>query len=275
MRRRLRNYSLTIREILEGNICPEKLEVEVLLSAATGLKREFIIAHPEAEIGGKELEFFYNMVSRRLKGEPIAYITQCKEFFSIPLYVDRRCFIPRPETEILVEWAIRLNPHPSSIILDLGTGSGAIAIAFSMNSPYSRVYASDISIDALMVAEKNIKHYGLDNRIFLIQGDCFSPFKREAFDMILSNPPYLSYSEYIENRELHFEPISSLVAGDNGDEFIKKILKCGMEYLKKGGYIMIEMGYGQANKIIPLIKGMDFRMVKDLNGIDRVLILRK
>jgi len=274
MQWRLKNYRPTIREILETNTCLKRLELEVLLSSATGLKREFIIAHPEAEIGENELKIFNDMVSRRLKGEPIPYITQCKEFFSISLYVDRRCFIPRPETEVLVQCALKFNPDASSV-LDLGTGSGAIAIAFSINSPHSTVYASDISIDALMVAEKNIKKYGLDNRIFLIQGDCFSPFKGESFDMILSNPPYLSYREYMENPEIHFEPVASLVAGKDGDEFIRRILREGLEYAKKGGYIMIEMGYGQAEKIIPLIKGKNFQIVKDLSGIDRVLILRK
>jgi len=275
MQWKLKNYRQKICEVLGKVIGIDRWEAEILLSAATGLKREFIIAHPEAEIGEEELRFFWEMVLRRLSGEPVAYIIQSKEFFSIPLYVDRRCFIPRPETEILVECALKLNPHPSSTILDLGTGSGAIAIAFSTNSFLSKVYASDISLDALTVAEKNIKNYGLADRIFLVQGDGFSPFKKESFDMILSNPPYLSYKEYMENPELHFEPVSSLVGGEEGDEFIRRILREGLEYVKKGGYILIEMGYGQAEKLIPLLKGMDFRIVKDLSGIERVLVLRK
>jgi release factor glutamine methyltransferase len=274
MQWKLKNYPQRICEVLGKTIGIDRLEAEILLSRATGFKREFIIAHPEAEIGERELKVFLDMVSRRLRGEPIAYITQCKEFFSIPLYVDRGCFIPRPETEVLVQCALKFNPDASSV-LDLGTGSGAIAIAFSINSPHSTVYASDISLDALMVAGKNIKKYGLEDRIFLIQGDCFSPFKGESFDIILSNPPYLSYQEYMENPELHFEPVVSLVAGKDGDEFIRRILREGLEYVKKGGYIMIEMGYGQAEKIIPLIKGKNFQIVKDLSGIDRVLILRK
>ncbi len=264
-----------IRDIFDEEIGLDKFEVEILLSYATGLKREFIIAHPEREIGDREYKIFYDMVLRRLKDEPVAYIIGNKEFFSIPLYVDKRCFIPRPETEILVESALKLSPNPSSRVLDLGTGSGAIAIAFSMNSPGSEIYASDISNDALMVAEKNLKNYGLDNRIFLICGDCFSQFKYETFDMILSNPPYLSYSEFLENPELHFEPVSSLVAGKDGDEFIKRILRESLEYLKNGGYIMIEIGEGQMERIRSEIRVSSFWTVKDLAGKERVLILRK
>lgn len=274
MQWRLKNYRSAICDLLSEDFGLDRLEAELLLSFVTGLRREFIIAHPELTIEEEKIKAFHQMVLRRLKGEPLAYLIGRKEFFSIPLFVDRRCFIPRPETETLVECAIRFNPHPSSKVLDLGTGSGAIAIAFSMNSPYSEVYASDISIDALMVAERNVKNYGLE-RVFLVNGDCFSPFKREAFDIILSNPPYLSELEFIQNPSLHFEPFSSLVAGKEGYEFIGRILKEGFEYVKKGGYIMIEMGYGQIERIVPEIRGRNFWVVKDLSGIDRVLILRK
>lgn len=265
----------TVGEILSKKIGLDRLEVEILLSNAMGVRREYILAHPEERVDFHTRDEFYKMIERRKKGEPVAYIIKRKEFFSIPLYVDERVFIPRPETEILVEEIKNLNLGKDSRILDLGTGSGAIAVAIAMNYPSFVVYASDISRDALQVANVNLKRFSLEERVFLICGDFLNPFKKNTFDLIISNPPYLSEEEYRKNPALCFEPEISLVAGKKGDEFIRRIISQGLEYVKKGGYIMVEMGYGQSEKIQELLKDKNFRIVKDYSGIERILVIKR
>ncbi|HLS91483.1 MAG TPA: peptide chain release factor N(5)-glutamine methyltransferase, partial [Limnochordia bacterium] len=214
---------------------------------------------------------------------PVAYITGKREFFSIELLVDRRCLIPRPETEILVETALeeirqRFPEKPEIKVADIGTGSGAIAISVAKHEPRARVTAVDIDRDALDVAAANVQRTGVADRVTLKLGELLTPLGGEFFDAILSNPPYISEEEWrhLAPDVRDYEPRQALVGGKDGLAVIRQLIQEAKRSLAPGGFLAIEIGASQGDRVVALAQASGYaktRLVQDLAGLDRVVIL--
>ncbi len=221
------------------------------------------------------------LVERRAAGEPIQYITGETEFYRLPIQVNRDVLIPRPETELLVEKALELaSLFRWPRVLDVGTGSGAIAVALAHEWPEAAVTATEISERALKLARHNAEHLELANRIRFLQGDLLAPVAGEEFDLVVSNPPYVAdrdrESLSIEVRD--FEPAQALFAGEDGMDVYRHLIPAAFGALVPGGFLLLEIGYDQAELVRALIQAAGFEQVEftpDLQGILRVAIARR
>jgi release factor glutamine methyltransferase len=254
-----------------------ELEVSLLLSKTLSINIPDIYAHPEKEVESEMLREFNELLERRIKREPIAYILGEKEFYSRSFIVTPDVLIPRPETEILVEEALGIvRSIPSPLVVDIGTGSGCIAVTIGCECENTRIFATDISIEALIVARENAKRYRVDERISFIRADFLSCFKEESFDVVLSNPPYIAESNFpdLQPDVRDFEPKSALLGGEDGLDCTRKIIFQTKEVLKNGGWCIIEIGIGQSEKVAETFEDAGFQdisIVKDLAGIERVV----
>jgi release factor glutamine methyltransferase len=262
-----------------------RLNAELLLSHSLGLNREELYVRLHSPIREEEKATLERLIKRRISGEPLQYILGHQEFWSIDFKVDPRVLIPRPETELLVEQSLSiLSGTPFKrppFVLEIGTGSGAVAISLAKEVRDIFLVATDISREALMLANENAKSSGVLHQIKFVHGNLFHPFRlsreREPFDLILSNPPYITYSE-IEGlaREVRdYEPIIALNGGEDGLTFYRNIISQAPFYLKKGGWLLLEVGQTQGEKVSELIqKRGDFltpQRLQDLSGIERVV----
>ncbi len=262
-----------------------RLNAELLLAHSLNLDREGLYVRLNSNIKKEEKVAFERLIKRRISWEPLQYILGHQEFWSIDFKVDSRVLIPRPDTELLVEQAISILAETSfknpPFVLDIGTGSGAIAISLAKEVRDIFLVATDISRDALMLAKGNAESLGLLHQIQFVNGNLFGPFRllreRESFDLILSNPPYITCSE-IEGlaREVRdYEPVLALNGGEDGLTFYRNIVSQAPFYLKKGGWLLLEVGQAQAEKVSELIeKKGDFlapQRFQDLSGIERVV----
>lgn len=255
-----------------------RIETEVLLALTLNKSRVYLLAHPEQDLTKRQLVRFKKYIARRRKREPVAYITHTAHFMSLEFYVDKNVLIPRPETELLVESALSSKPltldpkTPSCSILDLGTGSGAIAISLAKSLPNVQITATDISAKALAIAKKNAKSHNVN--IQFLKGDLFKPVKNRKFDLIIANPPYVSLSEYIKlSPQVKYEPKKALLAGKDGLNVIRRIIKEAPQYLKPNGILMFEIGAYQGSAVQKLAKQNGFERItvsKDYQGLDRV-----
>ncbi|MCI0482858.1 MAG: peptide chain release factor N(5)-glutamine methyltransferase [Candidatus Dadabacteria bacterium] len=254
------------------------LETSILLSKTNAIKDiSEIHAYPEKELDNVEVEEFYRLLERRINNEPIVYITGEKEFYSRTFSVNRDVLIPRPETELLVEEALRTavkigNPA----ILDVGTGSGCIAVTLACEKPGSRVVASDISRGALATARANAERHSTREEISFVIGSLTDPFQREAFDLVVSNPPYIPEAEYalLPPDVRDYEPRSSLVGGGDGLYYIRRLISGAGRVLKNGGWCLLEIGAGQSPDVIKLFEEARFSeisSIRDINDIERVV----
>ncbi|NQV85541.1 MAG: peptide chain release factor N(5)-glutamine methyltransferase, partial [Woeseiaceae bacterium] len=222
-----------------------RLDAEILLCQTIDMPRSYLFAHPEDELDSLTLDRFEALMQRRLDGEPMSYITGTREFWSHELLVSRATLVPRPETELLVELALRAIPRSAEWqILDLGTGSGAIAIAIAAERLMCTVTATDISADALAVARENARNADLSNLI-CIAGSWTTPVAGLAFDVIVSNPPYVRDDDEAL-RNLRYEPLSALASGKDGLNDIRILASDSTEILAEGGWLMLEHGADQA-----------------------------
>jgi len=257
---------LTVAEALRSSSL-DHLETRVLLAAATGFSEASVVAFPERQLSSETANRFHEFVERRKKGEPVAYILGRKEFYGIELAVNPAVLIPRPETELLVELALK---RQFSSVVDLGTGSGAIALALKRQRPKARVVAAEASAAALVVAKRNAVRLGLD--IEFIHGQWLSPLAGERFDLIVSNPPYVAAGDP-HLADLAFEPASALVSGPDGLSAIKEIAAAAPAHLKPDGWLLLEHGMGQEAAVQALLKARGLEDVTtwpDLAGIPRV-----
>ena len=252
------------------------LEKHYQLPRSALLSRDDMQLHPEAIANWQSLE------SRRLSGEPIAYLVGKRGFHNIELYVAPGVLIPRPETELLVEIGLReiKRISHSATILDLGTGSGAIALAIAHDSPQVQVTATDQSPEALDIALINAKQLNMASRVQFIQGSWYEPLGANAsFDIILSNPPYIAAQDiHIGQGDLRFEPLSALTDHGNGLSCIETIISGAMDHLNPNGLIAIEHGFDQSNTVVALLKLAGFHDIQthqDLAGHYRVASGRK
>ena len=249
-------------------------EAEILLAAALGKTRAWIMAHPEERVLDCEATDRYEAyVTRRSRGEPVAYVLGEKEFWSLPLEVTPDVLIPRPETELVVELALTHLPRDQeSRVLDLAAGSGAIALALAKELPRAAVVGADISEAAITVARRNARRLGLANVVFRT-GSWFDPVAEERFELIASNPPYIAATdERVEPAVRRFEPHGALFAGADGLEALRVITGAAGRYLSPGGWLVVEHGDRQGPAVRELLSAAGFADVttrQDLAGLDR------
>jgi release factor glutamine methyltransferase len=249
-------------------------DAEMLLMHALDRSRAWLIAHAEEELSSSQAAAYTALVSIRHKGEPIQYITGEAEFYGLPFRVTPDVLIPRPETEHLVEKVLSLaGRFEQPCIVDVGTGSGAIAVALAHELPHIQIAATDISSRALAIAEENAKRNEVAVRFLL--GDLLAPVAEERFEIIVSNPPYVPTTDRatlsVEVRE--YEPALALFAGGDGLDIYRRLIPAAFDALIPGGFVALEIGYGQSTAVEALLARSGFKQtefVPDLQGILRV-----
>lgn len=277
--------SINIGTILRNLPAITKLEGEILLAYVLGVPRTHLHAWPEQLLSETQKNRFDSLVARRLSGEPLAYILGYKEFWSLTLTVSDAVLVPRPETELLVEQVLAHFPSlsPGVRVLDLGTGSGAIALALGSERPSWKIVAVDSSLAALEVAKQNAKNLLIKNVEFYIS-EWFSNIlipstEGEAFQVIVSNPPYLAPNDqHLSGSDLPFEPRDALVSEPDGLEDFRKIIQEAIPYLVSKGWLMLEHGFEQKDEVLTLMEVAGFIQIhhyKDLAGLNRVTVGQK
>jgi release factor glutamine methyltransferase len=222
------------------------VDARVLLCSVLDRDAAYLIAHPEAQLDPGQETAFRDRTSRRVRGEPVAYLTGEREFYGLSLRVTPAVLIPRPETELLVEIALEKLPQDAAgDVLDLATGSGCVALAIAKERPRAHVTATDASEEALAVARGNAEQLGL-GRVRFLQGDWFNALAGERFDVIVSNPPYVAAGDsHLAQGDLRFEPRQALVAGADGLDCIRHIVSAAPAHLAPGGWLLLEHGFDQ------------------------------
>jgi release factor glutamine methyltransferase len=254
-----------------------RLDAELLLARAIDMPRSYLFAHPEDTLDDLAMERFETVLARRASGEPMAYITGTREFWSLELMVTPATLVPRPETEILVDLALREIPRRADWqVLDLGAGSGAIAIAIATERPLCRLTATDISPDALAIAAQNARQLDIPDIEFL-EGDWTEPVAGRTFNIIVSNPPYVRADD-AALEALQREPQSALVAGDDGLDAIRIIARDCLALLPSDGVLLVEHGAEQQDAVANLFASHgweDIACHTDYAGLPRVTVARR
>jgi release factor glutamine methyltransferase len=282
---------MTIAEVLneavsvlgEAGSPTPRLDAEVLLAACLQIDRLHFYTHSEQSISMEAFEDYYGKIQRRSKGEPVSYLVGIKEFWSLPFQVSPCVLIPRPETEVLVEEVLNVILEPREEgwqVLEIGTGSGAIAVALTVERKDIQVTATDLSGEALAVAKENAERNGVHDRVQFRQGDFFAPVTGQ-YDAIVSNPPYISRRDFdlLPPGISDYEPTLALLAGSQGTEFHQELICQGASFLKRGGWLLMEMGDGQGEHIRGLFadhggyEEADIR--SDYGGMERVIKARR
>jgi len=260
-----------------------RLDAEVLLAACLQIDRLCFFTHAEREIDAAAAQVFAGWIQRRIKGEPVSYIVGMKEFWSLPFRVTPAVLIPRPETEVLVEEVLAVIPKRAGKVwqvLDVGTGSGAIAVALATECENIQVTATDLSWEALAVAKDNADRNGVTDRIAFLQGDLFEAVTG-LFDLIVSNPPYISRSDFdlLPPGIRNYEPAGALLAGEDGTEVHRKLIDGGLAFLKSGAWLLMEMGEDQGANLRTYLNeqgGYDTVGIRnDYGGAERVIKARR
>jgi len=253
-----------------------RLDAELLLCTVIKKDRSFIRAWPEHELEQQQIHSFHEKLQQRIQGKPIAHILGERGFWSLNLDVTPDTLIPRPDTERLVELANDIIPNNAQWkILDLGTGTGAIALSLAKENPDSFITATDQSTAALNIAKINAEKNQISN-IEFIHSDWFNNLENKQFDMIVSNPPYIKENDpHLKQGDVRFEPLSALTSGEDGLNDIRIIIKDSLAHLKSNGVLLIEHGYDQADNVCDLLTLSNFTQVKDFkddNNNPRVAI---
>ncbi len=256
-----------------------RLQAELLLADALGIARAMVLARLDEVLDAETTARYAANVARRAKHEPLAYILGHQEFYGLDLYVDRRVLIPRHETESLVLLALQRAqrvPHTTPIVVDVGTGSGAIALALARHLPSARVYAIDISDGSLAVARMNVEHLHLADRVALLQGDLLEPLP-EAFDLLVANLPYIPKKRYEElSYEIRrFEPKGALIGGDDGLAVVERLVRQLEAHAAGGAVALLEISEEQGSAAEDLVRrhlpGAAVTLHRDLEELDRVV----
>ena len=282
-----------------------RLDAEILLAHALGMTRAQLHAHTQSQLSSAELDCYRQLIERRARREPVAYIVGHQEFYGLDLFVDSRVLIPRPETELLVEKAIEISQRQSvvadvcksrrserrlssevyrnqasgSVVADVGTGSGAIAVSLAVHLPQAQVYATDASPAALEVAACNCRRHGVEDRVRLLQGHLLEPLP-EPVDLIVANLPYVSQAELAQlpPEISRYEPREALDGGPDGLDCIRRLLVQVGVHLKSRGIVLLEIGATQGQAVIALAErhfpAARVEISRDYAGLDRVVIVR-
>ncbi len=275
------NTMATIETLLNSADLPDsptpRLDAELLLAAALGKPRSYLRTWPERELDGEQLASFLANLQRRRQGEPVAYILGHQGFWSLDLEVAPHTLIPRPDTELLVEAALELLPATPLAALDLGTGTGAIALALACERPAWQVTGVDRVEEAVALAERNRQRLKLDNARF-VRSHWFSALAGQRYGLILSNPPYIrADDQHLDQGDVRFEPSSALVAGRDGLDDIRAIIRAAPQHLLAGGWLLLEHGFDQAEDVRSLLRDGGFAEVasrRDLGGHERISLGR-
>jgi release factor glutamine methyltransferase len=270
----------TVRQALaQSGLVP--IDAQVLLAHLLGVDRAWLIAHATDPLAREQAEAFFALAKRRREGEPVAYLTGRREFHGLDLVVTPAVLIPRPETETLVDWALERLPAERAVrVLDLGTGSGAIALAVARARPLANVVATDISDKALAVARDNAARLGMANVAFL-RGDWYGALGGDTvpFDAILANPPYVAAGDaHLDEGDLRHEPGVALSPGGDGMDALRTIVAGAHARLASGGMLAVEHGHDQSDAVRALFADAGFTAVearRDLAGIQRIVAGRK
>lgn len=267
------NLEYATKMLNENDIEDATIKAKTLLSYLLGKPKEYLIINSEQEL--EQENIFQKHIKELIEGKPLQYITKTQEFFGIEFYVDENVLIPQPDTEILVEEVIEIaNREERKSILDLCTGSGAIAISLSKNIENSNIMATDISKKALEIAKKNDRK----RKVTFKQSDMFESLDNEKFDIIVSNPPYIK-TKVIENlnKDVQQEPKLALDGGEDGLKFYRLIAANAYRYLNKGGYLCLEIGEDQKENVMNLLESNNYKDIyckKDFSGNDRIVIAK-
>ncbi len=279
---------MTIREAINKaslqlktkQIDSPKLKARLLMQFLLDKDRQYLLVHDTEKLTLEQEKSFFNNTKKLIKGIPLQHITHGQEFMKMKFYVNKNVLIPRPDTEVLVEEVINIAKRINAKkILDLCTGSGAIAVALAKSIEGSEITATDISDKALEIAEINAKNNGVDRQIAFLQSDLFDDIPSEKYDIIVSNPPYIK-KDVIKKlqKEVQNEPILALDGGYDGLKFYYKIVQQADEFLKYKGYLCLEIGYDQKSDVLELIDKQDkytgTYCKKDLYGNDRIIITK-
>ncbi len=255
------------------------LDAEVLLAHVLNKPRVYLHTWPEAELRQDQELQFLSMIRQRAAGQPVAYLTGQREFWSLNFAVTPDSLIPRPETELLVERTLTLLPENETLrIADLGTGSGAIAIALAHERRHWQLYAIDRSLQCVKLAQSNSRRLDVDNLCF-INADWSKALANRRFDAIVANPPYIADRDpHLRQGDVRFEPASALTGGPQGLDDLRRLTKDAPRVLKPGGWIVLEHGMDQANNIRKLLNKLAFKNIstaRDLAGLERVSCAQK
>ena len=266
--------------LIKHNIEDSGVISRVLLQHTLKCDRNELIIKEEEELAENAQKEYENYIEKIIEGEPLQYITKKQEFYGLNFYVDKKVLIPQPDTEILVEEALKIAKEENkNTILDICTGSGCIGISIAKNLESAKVILSDVSKDALEVAEKNVRVNNVQDKVKIIESNMFENIK-EKYDIIVSNPPYIE-TETIKtlSKEVQNEPYLALDGGEDGLKFYKILIEESPKFLKKDGFLCMEIGYNQKEKIVNLLKNSPklslIKTVKDLGENDRVIICKK
>ena len=256
----------------------DRREAELLLLHVLGRDRAWLFAHADAVPAAAQAEAFRALCARRRAGEPVAYLTGRRGFWTLELEVNKATLIPRPETELLVEQALARLPEDAPLrVADLGTGSGAIALAIARERPLAAVVATDLYGPTLAVATRNARANGVDN-VWFRRGDWFVALGGERFDLIASNPPYIAAGDaHLEQGDLRFEPAPALASGADGLDDLRHLVAGAPEHLVPGGWLLLEHGHDQGEAVRALLAGRgyaDVETLRDLEDRDRVSLGR-
>ncbi|MGB6158163.1 MAG: peptide chain release factor N(5)-glutamine methyltransferase [Acidobacteriaceae bacterium] len=259
------------------SLATARRDAEVLLMRVVGRDRAWIMTHADAGLTSEQLAQFEDWVARRARQEPVQYILGETEFYGLTLRVTPAVLIPRAETEHLVESVLaRVRQDTVVRICDVGTGSGAIAVALSHALPRAQVTAVDISAAALDVARENAERHGVAGRVRFVESDLLGAVRGERFEVVVSNPPYVAEGEVLEAQVREYEPREALYAGATGLEVYRRLIPEAWEVLVPGGWLVMEIGHGQREVLAALLTGWDgVEFVADLQGIPRVAIAQR
>jgi len=272
--------SATISDILRAAALRiDRIDAEMLLLHLLGRDRSWLFLHGEEGLGDADATAFDVLVMRREAGEPVAYVTGTRGFWTLDLQVTPATLIPRPETELLVEGALaRIPKDAAARIVDLGTGSGAIALAIASERPHAQVIATDASEAALAIARQNAGRNHIANVEFR-HGSWFAPLAGERFDLIVSNPPYIESGDpHLDEGDLRFEPATALASGTDGLDDLRVIANEATSHLKEKGWLMVEHGWNQGAQVRALFEAaglLEVQTMTDLEGRDRVTLGRR
>lgn len=257
------------------------IDAKLILLHCFGLTSEDFFKNPEREPSDKDIKKYFQTIRKRSQGYPLSYLTGIKEFWSLPFLVEKGVLVPRPETELIIETLLDLHPLGNPLIADIGTGCGNIAVSLVKELPEAKVYATDISKKALRIAKKNARIQRMEGIQFL-RGDLFDPLEKSGMkgkmDFILCNPPYVTCEEWeaLPDEIKQHEPKGALVSGADGLDFIGRMISSSPEFLKPGGVLIFEIGFGQKDNVLDLFCNgwSEIKCRDDLSGIPRVISAR-
>jgi len=258
-----------------------RLDAELLVGRVLGCDRIGVYLNHDRPLDPDERAALRSLVVRRSRGEPVAYLLGEREFYGVPLAVDERVLVPRPETELLVDETLSLlgGANPCQLVADVGTGSGAIAVALAHERPELQVLATDIDPRALQVAHANARRHGLQDRVHLLQGDLLAPLAPGAVGIVVSNPPYIAERDpAVDPGVRRFEPRAALFAGSDGLAVVRRLVDQAARLLPPGGHLLLEVGATQPPAVGELAtqRGLEVcRVREDLAGHPRVVVLRR